>query len=263
MTSGRTTWWAKDAAWHRRELMVELGEEFGAEGPFVVDVLWCWAQEQRDSGMVLGGFRGLSRETFVSPDRCRQIVAYAAEIGAIDDLILDDDGRRFTCRVSGFRADQDRGRAAWRQAGKRSRDAAEQSVTNRDKEVFVTEGNGSQRSVTRKPPPAQTRPDQTRDEQPLRAGARDGREDCPTDSEIADQVVGVLQRGIDGIPSEAGMKRPTREAVMAVLLKHDPPWDLAQAAAIDARSCAQAQGKAPNIVGLYDRKLATLMRGAA
>lgn len=165
--SGRTSWWAKDAAWHRRELIVELGEEFGAEGPMVVDVLWSWAQEQRSAGEVRGGFRILAREAFVTVCHAEFIVAKAAEIGAIDDLEIDADGRRFTCRVSGFRADQQRGRAAWRQAEKReiAGDSSEtppeteqkQSVTERDKALHVTPRHTK----------APTRPDQTIETTPL------------------------------------------------------------------------------------------------
>jgi hypothetical protein len=140
MSAGRTTWWPKDAAWHRRELIVELGEEFGAEGPLVVDVLCAWAQEQRAAGTVRGGFRTLAREAFVTVSHAQSILARATEIGVLDDLECDPDGRRFTCRVSGWKADQDRGRAAVRQAGKRnpSEDSGEQSVTERDEFGSVT-----------------------------------------------------------------------------------------------------------------------------
>lgn len=157
--TGRTTWWAKDAAWHRRELVVELGEEFGAEGPNVVDVLACWAQEQRAAGEVRGGFRILAREAFVTVSHAQSIVERAAEIGALKDLTIDEDGRRFTCRVAGFRADQDRGRAAWRQAEKRSRAGENdpgQAVTDRDAQG--TDRDESRR-VTKRPPPDQTKPE--------------------------------------------------------------------------------------------------------
>jgi hypothetical protein len=142
--AGRTSWWGKDAAWHRRELIVELGEEFGAEGPNVMDVLSSWAQEQREAGAVRGGFRTLARESFVTVSHAESIVSRAAEIGALDDLEIDADGRRFTCRVSGWKADQDRARAAVRQAAKRNQ-ADEDSKTE---DAVVTACHGESRSVT-------------------------------------------------------------------------------------------------------------------
>jgi hypothetical protein len=121
MADGRTQWWPHDAARHRRELQVELGEEFGADGPFLVDVLWSWAQEQRAAGLVKGGFRTLARESFVTVSHAQSIVSRAAQIGLLDDLEIDGDGRRFTCHCSGWASDTERGRAALRQAAKRNR----------------------------------------------------------------------------------------------------------------------------------------------
>jgi hypothetical protein len=139
VSAGRTSWWPKDAAWHRRELIVELGEEFGAEA-LIVDVLCSWAQEQRATGDVRGGFRTLARETFVTASHALSILQRAAEIGVLDDLELDPDGRRFTCRVSGWRSDAERGRAAVRQATRRNQDldSPEQTVTDRDESGSVT-----------------------------------------------------------------------------------------------------------------------------
>lgn len=148
MSGGRTTWWAKDSAWWRRERIVELGEEFGPAGPAVIDWLCCEADAQRDHGQVKAGFRALARGCFAGPENAREIVERAAEIGALDDLEVHD--RTFTCRVSGFLADQtqarredQRARAADRQARKRARDA---------------ESNGMSRDVTHrheKSPPTQ------------------------------------------------------------------------------------------------------------
>jgi hypothetical protein len=119
---GRTSWWPCDAAEHDRELIVELGEEFGPGGPLAMRVLKDLAQQQRDGGRVRTGFRVLRQKTFVeSIDVVRAIVEHAASIGALDDLELDEDGRRFTCRVSGWMADQARGRAAIKKASQRER----------------------------------------------------------------------------------------------------------------------------------------------
>jgi hypothetical protein len=117
--TGRTTWWAKDAAWNRRENVVELGEQYGPGGVTVLDVLSCWGQEQRDGGRVRGGWRTLAREAFVQVDDARAIVEHAERIGALDDLQVDEDGRRFSVRVSGWKSDQERGRSAFRKAASR------------------------------------------------------------------------------------------------------------------------------------------------
>jgi hypothetical protein len=142
MSAGRTTWWPKDAAWHRRELIIELGEEFEAAGPFVIDVLSAWAQEQRAAGVVRGGFKTLAREAFVTPSYALSIISRAAEIGALDDLKLDEDGRRFTCRISGWDADQARGRAAVRMAQKRANvEDSSDPDDEPESEECVTEAN--------------------------------------------------------------------------------------------------------------------------
>lgn len=120
MSVGRTTWSARDAATHDRELIVELGEELGPVGPYVHTVLSDLAQQQRAGGFIRSGFRSLARKTFVEPDQARRVVEYAGRIGALDELEIDDDGRRFTCRVSGWDADQRRGRDAWKKQAKRT-----------------------------------------------------------------------------------------------------------------------------------------------
>jgi hypothetical protein len=154
--SGRTSWWSKDAAWHRRERIVELGEEFGSAGPMVIDVLSCWAQEQKSSeGRVRGGYRTLAREAFCEPDEARKIVQFAGEISALDDLAVDPDGRLFECRVSGWSADQVRGKASWRQQEKRNRDREPDPQQG----ALVTPDDSTSQEV-----PHQTRPDQTKEQ---------------------------------------------------------------------------------------------------
>src|SRR4051812_42308069 len=100
---GRTTWWPCDAAEHDRELIVEMGEEYGAAGPYLLRVMKDLAQQQRDSGRVRTGFRVLRTKCFVkSTEEARAIVEFGAQIGLLDDLDIDDDGRRFVCRISGW-----------------------------------------------------------------------------------------------------------------------------------------------------------------
>lgn len=154
--AGRTTWWPCDAAEHDRELNVELGEEFGPAGPYVMRVLKDLAQQQKDGGRVRTGFRVLRTKTFLDAEQAKTIVAHAAAIGALDDLQIDEDGRRFTCRVSGWEADQKRGREAIKKAAQRAAhddDSSPPEGTNG--ELVPSEGDVS-RSV---PLPDQTRQD--------------------------------------------------------------------------------------------------------
>lgn len=120
MTDGRTSWWAKDSAWWRRERVVQLGERFGSDGPAVLDWLACEADSQRDSGHVKAGYLTLARGCFIaSLEKAREIVRFAAQIGALDDF--QEHEPTFTCRVSGWRLDQERARNAARQAAYRER----------------------------------------------------------------------------------------------------------------------------------------------
>lgn len=79
--------------------------------------------------------------------------------------------------------------------------------------------------------------------------------------ELADHIVGVLQRGIDGLTTDEPCKRPTRAAVLAVL--GGASWAVAEAAAVEARSVAQSQDRAPNIVALFAQRLQASLKEAA
>lgn len=223
--TGRTTWWAKDAAWHRRELQVELGDEFGAAGPHVLDVLCSWAQEQRGlHGAVRGGFRALAREAFVTVGHAESIVARAAEIGALDDLQIDDDGRRFSARVSGWSDDQARGRAAWRKA--RSRGATEENELDADERPdrsaspvagHVTQRDGASHDVTRS-----AQPDQVTEERGERASAAVEKSDDALHPQLAD-VLEVLNSAPGLVVEDyavhlAMLSRPARDALPAARL---------------------------------------------
>lgn len=141
MTDGRTIWWPKDSAWWRREYIVALGEEFGADGPAVLDWLSCEAKAQNDGGNVKAGIRTCSRGTFVDAATVSHVLSRAVTLGALHDL-EEDDGR-FRCRISGWAKDNDRGRAAVRQAKRRSTEP-KSGVSSR----AVTPGHGASRSVT-------------------------------------------------------------------------------------------------------------------
>lgn len=240
--TGRTTWWGKDAAWNRRELIVELGEEHGPAGPLVMDVLSCWAQEQRGGGHVRGGFRSLARETFSDAAAVRAIVDNAAAIGAIDELEIDEDGRRFTCRVSGWGADQARAQAAFRKQAQRASEAEEAEVREPAKggSVPVESRSGHQ--------PDQTRPDQEEKEKERERPklVRFRGESLPSDvvddavslldvfNEVTGRQVGPWSRGgkpssalkqvLGAVLSRPDVDRLRWEIGIRRIVEHPPAW---------------------------------------
>lgn len=163
MSAGRTSWWPRDAAEHDRELIVELGDEFGPLGPYTITVLKDLAQQQR-SPVVRTGFRSLSKKTHarhcVADDAAavalqRQVIEYAASIGQLDDLHVDEDGRRFTVRISGLEKDNARGTETLRKAAQRAAkaqadvelDASDDPRTCPEPLGHVPPGEDSSRSV--------------------------------------------------------------------------------------------------------------------
>jgi len=72
----------------------------------------------------------------------------------------------------------------------------------------------------------------------------------------------MLQRGIDGLTGDARCKPPTVATVLAALTKHPVSRESAIAAAVETRATAQSQNRAPNIVGLFEHKLASRSVGA-
>lgn len=87
------------------------------------------------------------------------------------------------------------------------------------------------------------------------ADAGDARTVTPPvgDGDLVADIVGILQRGIDGLTTDEPCKRPTRDAVAKAI--GNATEIQAKAAAIDARSIAQAQNRAPNIVALFAQRL--------
>lgn len=80
-----------------------------------------------------------------------------------------------------------------------------------------------------------------------------------TRAQLAEHVRGILERGVFSL-SENDRGRPwpapTRAAILRVLIEHDPDAALAERVAWEAREIVQAQDRAPNVAGLYDRCLA-------
>jgi hypothetical protein len=155
-TDGRTIWWAKDVGWWHRERIIDLGEEFGADGPAVIDWLSGEAKAQNDGGRVKSGVKAISRGCFVDVVTVGHVLSRSVTLGLLDDFEGSDG--LFTCRISGWQGDQNRGRAAFRQANKRARDGSTEpdpppddgghSVTDRDVSRPVTASSIEKRRET-------------------------------------------------------------------------------------------------------------------
>lgn len=140
--SGRTTWWSKDAAWHRRGRVVKLGRKFGPAGPMVLDWLTCEAKSQGPArghdGTVKTDYDAIAHGCWVDPEQAEEIVAVAVEIGALDDF--DDLGNGlFVGRISGWDEDIERPLAATRKAVQRASDKVGQTGTTGDMSPNVPE----------------------------------------------------------------------------------------------------------------------------
>jgi hypothetical protein len=181
MSDGRTMWWPKDSAWWRREYVVELGEEFGPAGPAVLDWLSCEAKAQNDGGIVKSGHRSVSRGCFVDVVTVCHVLSRSVAVGALDDF--QEDRGRFSCRISGWKTDNDRGRAAVRKQDERTRKSDSNgsvepspedgtAVTQRDESRSVTSRHALSRNVTlreeksrRKDPPNPPRGNRKKDQE--------------------------------------------------------------------------------------------------
>lgn len=122
--SGRTTWWAKDAAWWRRGRVMRLGREFGVAGPAVLDYLMGEAKSQGPTkghdGSVKADVAAISIACFIDDDELvERIVSKAVELGALDDYEDHGDGM-FTCRMSGWKSDVEKPLAAAKKAAQRA-----------------------------------------------------------------------------------------------------------------------------------------------
>lgn len=142
--TGVTTWWAKDSGWWRRERVVALGLEFGAAGPAVLDWLTCEADAQRDSGRVKAGYRAIAHGAFVPVDDVRPIVSACVRLCLLDEFRSVDgaDGDVFVCRISGWKADQDRVHDRMRKRAERAAREAVRTETpaNREKNASAASG---------------------------------------------------------------------------------------------------------------------------
>lgn len=263
MSAGRTTWWPCDAAEHDRELNVELGEEFGAEGPYLMRVLKDLAQAQRAEGLVRTGFRVLRQKTFVAtPGRVRAIVEHAAEIGALDDLAIDEDGRRFTCRVSGWADDQARGREAIKKAGQRSRSTTDSVPTDGDLVPAEGDTSTSEGDVSGSVPP--TRHNQTKENNnPLPPSKGEGVEDRLPEDLPSQLYAGALaaHAALTRIAAAKPAARPVTLAAVGRVVASFPTHDHAQVAGDVEHWWLHGQGSTKtmkDVVMTYRNRLTSL-----
>jgi hypothetical protein len=185
VADGRTYWWPKDAAWWRREAVVELGEEFGPAGPAVLDWLSCEAKAQNDGGWVKTGVRSCSRGCFVDVVTVGHVLSRAVTLGSLDDF-EERDGR-FTCRISGWASDNERGRAAVRQAKHRAT-----KPKTPDESRSVTSRHGPSRSVTQQDRTVTTASEEDRD---LPTAAE--RDNDPSYSRLANLLADLIAQNRD------------------------------------------------------------------
>lgn len=73
--------------------------------------------------------------------------------------------------------------------------------------------------------------------------------------ETAAHVRGVLQRGIDGLTTEEPCRAPTTVGILAALEQFPVDAQAARLIAVEVRSIAQSQNRAPNITALYAQRL--------
>lgn len=147
MSDGRTYWWACDAAWYDRERVADLVLMYGPTGAAALHWICCHAKALNDGGVVKTGYSAITKGIGGALPEVMEAVRYAAEIGALDDF--EENGKRFTCRISGWQADQERAFKQARNARHREtlRDGRE-SPDNEDRDRTEREGLLSEASAS-------------------------------------------------------------------------------------------------------------------
>lgn len=153
MSDGRTYWWAKDAAWYRREHQSAIALSHGPIGLSALDWLCCHAKELNDAGRVKSGYSAIALG--IGAPHClpeiTSAIQYAATIGALDDFEEHEDGMRFRCRISGWEADQSRAANSFRQARHRAKQRDDMASPERD---TALQRNEEQRQKQRQSSPS-------------------------------------------------------------------------------------------------------------
>lgn len=175
MSGGRTIWWPKDTAWHRRERIVELGEEFGPVGPLIIDWLSCEAKVQDDGGTVKSGVRSVARGCFTDVVTVRHVLSGAVRVEQLEDF--EEANGRFECRISGWKADNERGSAAVRKRAQREREQAGTGSTEPNPENPEIVTSVTERDLSRPVPSSHLREEKRRVKQlPPKPPASGGRQ---------------------------------------------------------------------------------------
>lgn len=166
MSDGRTVWLAKDSGWWRREAVIEMLGEVGPTGPAVVDWLACEAKAQNQGGMVKTGYRVIAHSLFIDLVTVRPIVSLGVRVGLLDDW--QEDGRTFTCRISGWKSEQERALAASRKARQRAAAQEESPAPGLFSRTDAAAGShGVSRLVTPRPKMSPTGQDRTEELPPV------------------------------------------------------------------------------------------------
>lgn len=131
---------------------------------------------QNDRGRVKSGSRTIARGTFVAPETVSHVLSRSVTLGLLDDFVETERG--FTCRISGWEQDQERGRAAARQAISRSSKPQPRGLS---RSVTESHANSPTEENSRKETPPLT---------PLTGG---------NEKSVAflDQVKGVLRKAVN------------------------------------------------------------------
>jgi hypothetical protein len=121
VSSGRTSWFGKDAGWWRRDYIIALVDQFGPAGPAIIDYICCEcaAQEGYEEGTVKTNHRAIMRDTGVDLVTLLAVLDVSVGLGLLEDFEALN-GNVFVCRISGWRSDRERSLASVRKARSRA-----------------------------------------------------------------------------------------------------------------------------------------------
>lgn len=200
--SGRTVWLAKDADWHLREWLVDLGEEFGSPGPLIIDWLECAAKRQNNSGRVKAGVKALARGVYCDVVTVRDVLSRSVTLGLLTDF--EETSGLFKCVISWWQADQEKALHADRQ--QRYRERLQEKAEPSD---------GSRRSVTKVTSRGQDRREQGGTVVPPTSGQVDLPADFP--DELRPHLAAV-HRVLQDVAERQGAKAVQQLSLASVMM---------------------------------------------
>ena len=246
---GGRPWFPCDTRLHRDERIIDLGEAHGPAGASA----WVWllgeAKAADDDGTVTIRWRTMAHDVWLhSVEQARSIVMTLAVLGLIH--LVSEDASGAVVTIKGWAKYQPAKRLhADRQAAYRERQkTAPRSQSDATRVTGVTHKRREEKKTPCGASPTTTAPD--------RASAEVERASPISEEvELADEVLGILQRGVDGLTTDEPVKKPARQAILVALREHKPDAMTARAIAVDVRSIVQSQNRAPNIAALYAQRL--------